>query len=101
MLRKLQFCRLSSLVLGFSRQESWSGLPCPPPGDLPDPGIKPTSLMSCIGRQVLYYKHHHHTPLQNWTTAHHTNFQQLGNWIASNFSVINSAMTDNPAAQTL
>ena len=24
----------------------WSGLPCPPPGDLPDPGIKPVSLMS-------------------------------------------------------
>ena len=27
----------------FSRQEYWSVLPCPPPGDLPDPGIKPTS----------------------------------------------------------
>jgi len=27
----------------FSRQEYWSGLPFPPPGDLPDPGIKPTS----------------------------------------------------------
>ena len=27
----------------FSRQEYWSGLPCPPPGDLPDPGIKPGS----------------------------------------------------------
>ena len=30
----------------FSRQEYWSVLPCLPPGDLPDPGIKPTSLMS-------------------------------------------------------
>ena len=30
----------------FSRQEYWSGLPCPSPGDLPDPGIKPTSLTS-------------------------------------------------------
>ena len=30
--------------LGFSRQEYWSGLPCPPPGDLPDPGIEPASL---------------------------------------------------------
>ena len=29
------------LSMGFSRQEHWSGLPCPPPGDLPDPGIKP------------------------------------------------------------
>ena len=28
---------------GFSGQEYWSGLPCPFPGDLPDPGIKPTS----------------------------------------------------------
>ena len=32
-----------STVLGFSRQEYWSGLPCPSPGGLPDPGIKPGS----------------------------------------------------------
>ena len=32
--------------MGFSRQEYWNGLPCPSPGDLPDPGIKPTSFMS-------------------------------------------------------
>ena len=32
-----------SLSMGFSRQEHWSGLPCLPPGDLPDPGIEPTS----------------------------------------------------------
>ena len=31
------------LCLGFSRQEYWSGLPVPPPGDLPVPGIEPTS----------------------------------------------------------
>ena len=29
--------------MGFSRQENWSGLPFPPPGDLPDPGIEPRS----------------------------------------------------------
>ena len=29
--------------MGFSRQEYWSGLPFPSPGDLPDPGIKPGS----------------------------------------------------------
>jgi len=29
--------------MGFSRQEYWSGLPCPSPGDLPDPGIEPVS----------------------------------------------------------
>ena len=34
------------LSMGFSRQEYWSGLPCPPPGDLPSPGMEPTSLSS-------------------------------------------------------
>ena len=32
------------LSMGFSRQEHWSGLPCPPPGNLSNPGIKLTSL---------------------------------------------------------
>ena len=32
--------------MGFSRQEYWSGLPFPPPGDLPNPGIKPASPVS-------------------------------------------------------
>ena len=31
------------LSTGLSRQEYWSGLPCPPPGELPDPGIEPMS----------------------------------------------------------
>ena len=35
--------RQGSLSMGFSMQEYWSGLPCSPPGDLPDPGIKPGS----------------------------------------------------------
>ena len=39
--------RQDPLSMGFSRQEYWSGLPFPPPGDLPDPGIKQT-LVSCI-----------------------------------------------------
>ena len=34
------------LSMGFSREEYWSGLPCPPLGNLPDPGIEPMSLMS-------------------------------------------------------
>ena len=34
----------ASLSMGFSRQEHWSGLPFPSPGDLPDPGIEPRSL---------------------------------------------------------
>ena len=32
--------------VNFSRQEHWSGLPFPTPGDLPSPGIEPTSLVS-------------------------------------------------------
>ena len=43
------------LCMGFSRQEYWSGLPCPPPGDLPYPGIEPVSYVPCIGRRVLYH----------------------------------------------
>ena len=31
------------LSMGFSGPEYWSGLPCPPPGDLPDPEIEPMS----------------------------------------------------------
>ena len=32
--------------MGFSRQEYWSGLPCLPPGDLPDPGVEPAFPVS-------------------------------------------------------
>ena len=40
-------CSLQApLSMGFSRQEHWAGLPCPPPGDLPDPGIEPESSVS-------------------------------------------------------
>ena len=45
------------LSMGLFRQEYWSGLPFPSPGDLPNPGIEPPSLacISCIGRWVLYH----------------------------------------------
>ena len=45
------------LSMGFSRQKYWSGLPCFPPGDLSNPGIKPVSLVSCIGRWVFFFYH--------------------------------------------
>ena len=38
----------SPLSMGFSRHEYWSGLPCPPPGDLPDPGIEPASPVAPV-----------------------------------------------------
>ena len=39
----LTVARQAPLSMGFSRQEYWTGLPFPPPGDLPDPRIKPVS----------------------------------------------------------
>ena len=40
------------LSRGFSRQEDQSGLPCPPPGGLPDPGIQPASPALLVGMQT-------------------------------------------------
>ena len=51
------------LSMGFSRQEYWSGLPSPPPGDLPNPGIDSSSLISpaLAGGWVLYHWEAHHS----------------------------------------
>ena len=62
------------MSMGFSRQEYWCALPCPPPGDLPDPEIKPKSHVSCIGRRVLYHQGHLESPnawysFQMWKTG--------------------------------
>ena len=43
------------LSMGFPRQEYWSRLPCPSPGDLPNPGIKPASFASPALTQILYH----------------------------------------------
>ena len=45
--------RQAPLPMGFPRQEYWSGLPLPFPGGLPDPGLKPKSLL--LGRQILHH----------------------------------------------
>ena len=58
--------RQAPLFMGFFRQEYWSGLPYPPPGDLPDPGIKPTSLMSPALAGGLFI-----------TSAHHLNMDSI------------------------
>ena len=51
------------LFMGFSRQEYWSGMLCPSPGDLPDPGIKPASLTSpALASWVLCYECHLRSP---------------------------------------
>ena len=44
------------LLMGISRQEYWSRLLCPPPGDLPNPEIKPISSNYCItGRSLIHW----------------------------------------------
>ena len=42
------------LSMGFSRQKYWSGLPLPSPGDLPDPGVKPSSPLSAAVAGTLF-----------------------------------------------
>ena len=56
--------RQAPLSMKFSRQEYWSGLPFPPPGHLPDPGIEPTSPVFCIGGWILYQLSHQGSPLE-------------------------------------
>ena len=52
--------RQAPLSMGFSRQELWTGSPCHPPGDLPNPEIEPKCLKSpasCTGRQINHGYH--------------------------------------------
>ena len=56
------------LSMGFSRQEYWSGLPCPPPGDLPDPGTKLAALTSpALGSLPLALPGKPHQCFLSWT----------------------------------
>ena len=59
-LRPYELARQALLSLGFSGHESWGGLPCPPPGDLPDPGTGPASL--CL----LHWQTVFSTPSATW-----------------------------------
>ena len=50
--------RQAPLAIGFSRQEYWSGLPFPSPGDLPDPGIKLESPASPTLQEDFFFFYH-------------------------------------------
>ena len=50
------------LSMGFSRQEYWSGLPIPSPGDLLDSGIRGTQVDSCIAGRFLYWLSYERSP---------------------------------------
>ena len=51
------------LSMGFSKQKYWSGLPCPPPGELPNLGIEPTSPVSPALQVDSLLLSHHGSPL--------------------------------------
>ena len=58
------------LSLGFSRQEYWSGLPLPLPGDLPHPGIEPMSLMSPALAGRFFTTEPPHFNRKTWKKSH-------------------------------
>ena len=60
-------CSPPGSSMGFPRQEYWSGLPFPSPGDLLDPGIEPTS--SALQADSLPLNHRGNLPLSKWATA--------------------------------
>ena len=71
----------ASPSLGFSRQEYWNRLSCPPPGDLPDPRMEPAfSHVSCIDKPIVY-----HTCEALHVALNHQQFEcpkQSSSWIS-------------------
>ena len=65
------------LSIGFFRQEYWSGLPCPPPGDLPSPVIEPVSPVVPALQAHSLPLSHQGSPVSR--TAPHTKISQLKN----------------------
>ena len=88
---------LTSLSMGFSRQEHRSGLPFPSPWDLPHPGIKPGSP-HC--RQILYPLSHQGGPLEGYLymifrdTKHLRRRQILGSWVTRSCHMTPSGQCD-------
>ena len=71
------------LSTGFSRQEYWSGLPRPPPGDLHEPGIKPMVLMSSAGSLPLEPPGNPTDGFNNYFIAMLGGIQVAENWRAN------------------
>ena len=76
------------LSMGFSRQEYWSWLPCPPSGDLPDPGIKPLSLKSLALSGGFF------TTSATWKESPYRN-----NWMQIIFPVIQLGFPDDASSK--
>ena len=64
--------------MGFPRQEYWSGVPFPPPGDLPDTEIKPASLISpALAGELFTTELPQSLPLESSKNHHNHNFIQI------------------------
>ena len=73
------------LSMGFSRQEYWSGLLCPPPGDLPDPGIEPM-FSEDPAFQVDSLLLIHQGNLESSHTRDPTHVPCIGRWILNHWT---------------
>ena len=66
--------------MGFFRQEYWNGLPCPPPGDLPNPGIEPESPVSPVLQADSLLLSHQESPNSSYNYIYlkkKTNFKNV------------------------
>ena len=75
------------LSMGFSRQEHWSGLPCPPPGDLPDPGTEPASPVFQVDSLLLS---HQGSPISSANNMYF--LLSSSDWLMYLFSTSNTIM---------
>ena len=85
------------LAMGFSRQEFWSELPCPPPGELLNPGIEPASLMSpaveaqslnyWTAREAPIYRDIYHGIFLKQRKGYNLN-PQIGDWLRNYVSTV-------------
>ena len=83
--------RKAPLSMGFSRQGYWSGLPFPPPGDLPDPRIKPASLKSpTLADRFFITRTKSHT-------ENTSKFERIGPWSFASSSIFTWLLTISTA----
>ena len=97
----LQRARLLGLW-GCSRQEYWSGLPCPPPGDLPNPGMEPASLGALVLQVESLLLSHRGSPLgvsvgkaiSSWIPSERVRMEQPGESYATLSTLVPSRRQD-------
>ena len=80
------------LSMGLSRQEYWSGLPCPPPGDLPDPEIEPTSPVAPALQADSLPLSHQGSPI--FFLSIHKTFTKVDHML--NHKAVTSCLKDDP-----